>query len=471
MSDQVSEFMSNSSIHGFKYLVGNERTLFEKIMWFGVLLGSIYMCSLWIISAYQAWEENPAFIGVGQAPVRAWEIPFPAITICPQYTYNKYSAYRFPNIEELRQNITTLLDLCIYFQENNKYDNIDFFEGEPWEKFLTETALSPNQFILKSFLTDGTDTMDVGFSTILNKWGVCHSFNMLDKADLFRNATHIFQSFGKQNQVSYWSFDQNYYKKKESVYPRRLKTLIDNLVVDLESELDYIACSSSNKYYINLHHPGESPTPGGIIAVQSGKDYTIWIKPEITMASERLRSYSPSRKKCFFSDERYLQFYKIYTEENCKLECLANYTLTVCGCVPAHFPHNKTTKLCGRNRTGCRQKSERTMARFESGLNEDPVCNCLPSCNSIVYTWEVETRKSDIVHRISVKVQYKNAKFNVLERNELFGDVNFWASCGGILGLFTGFSVLCLVETIYYLFFRLMYKLFKMLWKKLHLKG
>ena len=30
ISDNVSEFMNNSSIHGLKYLVGNDRTLPEK---------------------------------------------------------------------------------------------------------------------------------------------------------------------------------------------------------------------------------------------------------------------------------------------------------------------------------------------------------------------------------------------------------------------------------------------------------
>ena len=30
ISQNVSEFMNNSSIHGLKYLVGNDRTLLEK---------------------------------------------------------------------------------------------------------------------------------------------------------------------------------------------------------------------------------------------------------------------------------------------------------------------------------------------------------------------------------------------------------------------------------------------------------
>ncbi|XP_063909903.1 pickpocket protein 28-like [Zophobas morio] len=430
------------------------------------------MCSLWIISAWQAWEENPAFIGVGQAPVRAWEIPFPAVTVCPIYRYNQYSEYRFPNIEgESTTNESVVLepsDKCDYFKNNDKYGDTDFFEGEPWEKFLTETALSPNQVILKSFLTDGNDTTDISFSSIQTQWGVCHTFNSLDKADLFRDLTHTPESFWKQRTISYWTFDKNYYKKNEAVYPQRLKNMIDNVVVHLESTLGYVACFTPNEYYISLHHPGESPTLGHTITIKPEKDYNIWIKPEITIASERLKPYSPSRKKCFFSDERYLQFYKIYTEDNCKLECLANYTLTVCGCVPAYFPHNKTTKLCGRNRSGCLQKSERVMAHLESGLTQDPVCNCLPSCNSVIYTWEVDSKESEYQHRIVVTLQYKNVKFNVLERNELFGDVNFWSSCGGILGLFAGFSVLSLAEIFYYLVFRWMNNLFGNLWEKLH---
>ena len=40
-------------------------------------------------------------------------------------------------------------------------------------------------------------------------------------------------------------------------------------------------------------------------------------------------------------------------------------------------------------------------------------------------------------------------------RSELYGQTEFLANCGGLLGLFMGFSALSLIEIIYYLTIRL----------------
>ena len=58
------------------------------------------------------------------------------------------------------------------------------------------------------------------------------------------------------------------------------------------------------------------------------------------------------------------------------------------------------------------------------------------------------------IRDIIVSIRFREWEFMALERQELFGDVNFWASCGGLLGLFTGFSVISLAEVVYYLTLR-----------------
>jgi acid-sensing ion channel, other len=40
--------------------------------------------------------------------------------------------------------------------------------------------------------------------------------------------------------------------------------------------------------------------------------------------------------------------------------------------------------------------------------------------------------------------------FTSLRRSELYGGTDFLANCGGILGLFMGFSFLSLLEVIYF---------------------
>lgn len=45
---------------------------------------------------------------------------------------------------------------------------------------------------------------------------------------------------------------------------------------------------------------------------------------------------------------------------------------------------------------------------------------------------------------------FKTANFYPIKRSELFSSTDLIASCGGLMGLFMGFSLLSLVEMIYY---------------------
>lgn len=51
---------------------------------------------------------------------------------------------------------------------------------------------------------------------------------------------------------------------------------------------------------------------------------------------------------------------------------------------------------------------------------------------------------------------FKEQQFFVSERNELYGTVDLLDNCGGLLGLFVGFSLLSVIEIFYYLTLRLL---------------
>lgn len=55
----------------------------------------------------------------------------------------------------------------------------------------------------------------------------------------------------------------------------------------------------------------------------------------------------------------------------------------------------------------------------------------------------------------SLTLFFKSDHFITSERNELYGPLDFLANVGGLLGLFTGFSILSLMEIIYFLSLRL----------------
>lgn len=51
---------------------------------------------------------------------------------------------------------------------------------------------------------------------------------------------------------------------------------------------------------------------------------------------------------------------------------------------------------------------------------------------------------------ITLRAFYKSAEYTPTRRSELFSKTDLVASCGGILSLFMGFSVLSFIEIIYF---------------------
>ncbi|XP_068910398.1 pickpocket protein 28-like [Tenebrio molitor] len=263
--------------------------------------------------------------------------------------------------------------------------------------------------------------------------------------------------------TSHWSVDENYNRTREEVFPVRATSTADNLYLTLHSPANDVnpACAQQKGFKILFHHPAEIPTSStDYIVLARDEAYNIKLIPDVTVTASTLINYEPHKRGCFFSHEKTLKFYKTYTERNCKLECLANYTLQHCKCVSYYLPNDGKTTICGLLDHACEDTAEDDLLHLDmeseisatdgtkSGL---PFCDCLPLCTSIVYNADITQSHN---YDINVNVAFKDTKFTIRERNELFSNTDFWASCGGLFGLFTGFSVISLAEIIYYLSLR-----------------
>lgn len=66
----------------------------------------------------------------------------------------------------------------------------------------------------------------------------------------------------------------------------------------------------------------------------------VYITTTFTLktTSQKLTSWSPEIRHCYYQNERTLKFFKLYTINNCDIECRANKTLEMCGCVAYYHP-------------------------------------------------------------------------------------------------------------------------------------
>ncbi|KAJ6650121.1 Pickpocket protein 28, partial [Pseudolycoriella hygida] len=249
------------------------------------------------------------------------------------------------------------------------------------------------------------------------------------------------------------------------------------LLRSYERNLDYICKGPVQGFKILLHHPAEIPQLSKeYFRVPLLQEVLVSVRPNMITTSVGLLDYTPNRRQCFFASERYLRFFKVYTQRNCELECLANYTLKACGCVRFSMPRVDETAICGHRQMTCYNKAEHDLLheQYLNGITKNisstHECECLPACTSIKYDAEISQASFDwslLLNAFKSSTEYpgmcparlaiffKENQFITTERSELYGPTDFLANCGGLLGLFMGVSLLSFVEILYHITLRL----------------
>ncbi|XP_031637928.1 pickpocket protein 28-like [Contarinia nasturtii] len=286
-----------------------------------------------------------------------------------------------------------------------------------------------------------------------------------------------FKTVTNNPNITHWSLDNGYQSERnENEYPYRtfgthaygiLDFILEHLKEDVNIDCNYLV-----GFGVYFTHPGDSiKTLGQAHHIQTLKFNKIKIKPKLVITSSDLRDHSPIQRQCFFENERKLRFYKMYTQNNCELECLANFTRIECECVKFSMPRDAETRICGVYGLKCLRNAGLNLFGIEliAGIKNRTVkqfrekCNCKPACTRIEYNFDVEQSGdiSDAESFVSttLEIVFKEAFFTTLQRSPLYTFTDFLAICGGLLGLFLGVSLLSIIEFVYYFSLRLIWTL------------
>ncbi|XP_005178342.2 pickpocket protein 28 [Musca domestica] len=510
------EYCANTSIHGVQYL-GERRPWKEKLFWISVFFVSICCCTNLIQNIYEKWTETPVIVSFSEKSTPVWSIPFPAVTICsetkrtvrndgPSYMQllNKLKSdlaegneFR-PQINSTEfQEFLTLLHIC-----NTQIidDGIERLAHHPLDYIGILNKMLPNfsqhYFYCKWF--SHFSECDQLFTKSYTEEGICYTFNGLNGTDLYRENTVQYQQMGLESAVKHskivnrtlsWSLEQGYASNSGlNTYPARVLSAgaRAGLFIVLQSfkeELDYGCRGPIQGFKVLLHAPDDVPLVSKqFVRIPMGKEILIAVKPNMITTSAGIAEYEPNRRQCYMISERSLKFFKIYSQNNCELECLANYTLKMCGCVKFSMPRTPDTPVCGEDKIHCYDRAEDSLLlrEFSEGLkdilNEDRIeteCNCMPACTSLDYNTEISQANFDLYDMLKatgnedylkdnpgsqmsrLSIYFKENQFITSKRSELYGVTDFLANCGGIFGLFMGFSILSMVEMIYHFSLRL----------------
>lgn len=158
----------------------------------------------------------------------------------------------------------------------------------------------------------------------------------------------------KNPNSSYWSIDNGYFNGvNELKYPYHMFKTNNGKSLSImlrlrKRDIEPRCTNPINGFNVFLSTPGDTTMPGRQMFRTSPKeDLLVHLHPIIWKASNNVRDYKPIDRKCFYTHERQLRFFKFYTELNCESECLANFTLRECGCVTFSMPSiNRHWKSC-----------------------------------------------------------------------------------------------------------------------------
>lgn len=161
-------------------------------------------------------------------------------------------------------------------------------------------------------------------------------FSMVDEVKIVKNNPNI----------AHWDPDNGYTSAvhQRNTYPRRVfNSRIDgSLVVFAQlfaEDIEYICSGPVHGFKVILSTPGDSlKRSRQSFRVPLLQQVVVRVRPKVILTSDELRNFEPNQRKCYYSTERKLRFFRIYAQHSCESECLANFTLKECGCVKFSMP-------------------------------------------------------------------------------------------------------------------------------------
>ena len=248
---------------------------------------------------------------------------------------------------------------------------------------------------------------DFFFRKTLTEEGLCYTFNGLSSEDLLKVKTDP-DLFAKKRSP-HWTLDSGYSSEANllsypyrSIGPGALAGLSVMLVAQ-EKNLEYGCSGPVQGYKVLLHSPADYPQmTNRYIHIPLDQEVMIAVKPQMIQNSRKLEYYPPERRQCYLSCDRSLRFFRVYTQDNCNLECLTNYTMLRCGCVRFSMVRSEDMPVCETNQISCMQDAETELLEMgvlddENETNFHTECDCMPGCTSVDYDVEITQNEFEIV--------------------------------------------------------------------------
>ncbi|KAI4482325.1 hypothetical protein M0804_008876 [Polistes exclamans] len=464
-----------------------------RIIWAIVLFAS-FCCAIVLMKiAWDYYASHPTLTVIETTHRGIWNYPFPAVTIC--------------NINRISLNLTrSLVDMLNHPSNISKEFLVQEFRLllELLDPGVFEQDVAENLTRLQNILDDNRLTIPEVMEKVTRN---CSDLLKLCKwnDDSFDCDKFFIRSLTRDGLCCSFNYVSSYHTKNSiDLKPRRIPACgyQTGLAVTVNPDPnDYLATFlGSFGVKVLVHYPYDYPDHNANDKlIDLNKQAFLSIAPEETYATLDVKDLAISTRNCVFSDEgdrilknKNIEYRRLTSEKysyvNCMAECRANTIKKKCDCIPYYFPPSEV-RVCNLKDVKCLsihrswydtswpgKNIDVEQVNLEKNLNEidKRPCGCVPDCTLFRYPIDVsqgildDNISFDGFHFLKKTKKYKGFQ-NQSIIHVFFSDLvaiqyrrsvhynwrNLFASFGGLLGLFVGFSLMSGFELIYFFIIRI----------------
>lgn len=193
-----ADFTRNSTVHGVKYLGEYRRHWVERAFWIIAFLISVIGCSVMIHKVYNKWQLSPVIVSFAEKSTPVWQIPFPAVTICPETKLLKthmdftkcWIAAKINKTDELTDEEYRTLEAVGQICDPHLFVGINPLDSGIKTKeivpLLKNVTMALNETTLYCRWRNTISDCGEYFTEILTEEGFCYTFNILNSSELFK---------------------------------------------------------------------------------------------------------------------------------------------------------------------------------------------------------------------------------------------------------------------------------------------
>lgn len=378
-----------------------------SLFWIVAIVCSSTGCSFFIISVYKKCQASPVIVTFAVESSSVTTIPFPAITICPQSGFRGNFSYLLSdNVCKFTEDATNHMQKLI-IKSLHQFCNINHEKNLNFKTCVSKQLRKmwiPFEDLFNSCKWRGEEIpCSKLFTEIWTEQGICYTFNILDG--------NLHQSIKSDLKIE---------KNPKKILGAGVTAGLELILNGTNAGAKKVCSNSSSGFMLDMHSSVDIPKVSNrVLKIPLNQELLVAVRPNVMTTSELLVDYSSEVRQCYFDGEKKLKFFQSYTQLNCELESLTNFTLGICGCIRIGMPFDNYTDICGFNMQNCAVEAEENwvIQNWEKNLENQvkekfgkkkkrSLEKCLPSCSSITYQEEISKNNF-----------YFNENYRALEKN------------------------------------------------------